>query len=495
MRAHPRPALARPRVSLRVSPRAPLSALLSAPLSALLSAHVACYPAGAARAQGALDPDDDGDGWPTRVECPGGACPRVAGREAHLDPRQFDRDSLYIAARDESPPLPSVARQRRTVLYRLTRPSAGGAWEVERLAALEGVLALAAARDPFDGALWLLHQPADGAPGEGQLYRWHPAQGGRWAAPLGAPLTQVATHELGGLLGVEEGGLWWLDARAEPTLAPGGLTPDAPAALIGAAPQEGLDAPARLTGLTWAGGWRALDAALPPGSPWLAAHRLGALEGEAPARRWAWGEAREGRREGLAALGGALLSARVLEGAQLAAGAPRVDVEVVDLNAPDAGAPPTLTHDGWASSLDLAAAPAWESDSDGDGLRDHEERLWGAAPGAPAPREWSHDLDGDGLPDARDDDDDGDGVPTAEELTREGAARDSDGDTRPDHLDADDDGDGLATADERAALDDPDGDGVPNHLDLDSDGDGRSDAEEGLAGFVRAEPPAAGAEG
>lgn len=113
-----------------------------------------------------------------------------------------------------------------------------------------------------------------------------------------------------------------------------------------------------------------------------------------------------------------------------------------------------------------------DGDSDGDGLTDTLERDDKGA---------ARDTDGDGRADAFDDDDDGDGVPTADELDAPGKPRDSDDDGLPDHLDPDDDGDGVPTQDELdadGAPRDTDGDGLPDHLDTDDDGDGVPTADE-----------------
>ncbi len=103
------------------------------------------------------------------------------------------------------------------------------------------------------------------------------------------------------------------------------------------------------------------------------------------------------------------------------------------------------------------------TDTDGDGLTDNEERPGGQ----------DQDTDGDNTPNHLDNDDDGDDILTSDERPN-GQNRDTDNDGFPDHLDNDDDDDGLLTADERPDNQDQDtdGDNTPNHLDNDDDGDG-----------------------
>ena len=150
---------------------------------------------------------------------------------------------------------------------------------------------------------------------------------------------------------------------------------------------------------------------------------------------------------------------------------------------------PDDDDDGVPTADELAAGPAVQ-DSDGDGVSDHLDpdddgdgvpTLMEIGPGGAAdPR----NTDGDDQPDYLDTDDDNDTIPTADELD-EGLPRDTDGDGEFDHVDDDDDGDGILTADEIRAgraleppSDDLDDDGAPHWLDTDADGDGILDADE-----------------
>jgi len=122
------------------------------------------------------------------------------------------------------------------------------------------------------------------------------------------------------------------------------------------------------------------------------------------------------------------------------------------------------------------------ADTDGDGFSDLEE-LAGATSAATAP-----DTDGDGKLDVVDPDDDGDGVSTyiethtAPDGSPAGFTPDvnTDGDGLPDRFDTDDDGDGLLTSLELS--EDTDEDGVRNRLDNDDDGDGKLTADEDVNG-------------
>ncbi len=112
-----------------------------------------------------------------------------------------------------------------------------------------------------------------------------------------------------------------------------------------------------------------------------------------------------------------------------------------------------------------------DPDDDGDGIPTRSERPGGV----------DRDTNTDGTPDHLDPDDDGDTVPTRDERPM-GMDRDTDTDGRPDHLDPDDDGDTIPTATERrqdtTTDDDFDRDMTPSWLDLDSDGDGVPDRTE-----------------
>ncbi len=159
-------------------------------------------------------------------------------------------------------------------------------------------------------------------------------------------------------------------------------------------------------------------------------------------------------------------------------------------------------------------------DTDGDGIKNGDEKLLGTDPN-------KKDTDGDGIPDgteigsvtnpldtdkdgtidALDTDDDGDGIPTKlEDANTDGDGNpatnpvDTDKDGIPNYLDTDDDGDGILTKLEDANLDkdgnpattpiDTDGDGKPDYLDAnnsdgplaDPDGDGLTNAQELAAG-------------
>ena len=122
-------------------------------------------------------------------------------------------------------------------------------------------------------------------------------------------------------------------------------------------------------------------------------------------------------------------------------------------------------------------------DTDGDGIIDDVEC---PPPGSPLQPSSCPDTDGDGMFDFEDPDDDGDGVNTADESydgDSDPTDDDTDGDDIPNYLDSDDDDDGIDTMDEVAASgelgnDDVDGDGDVNWLDTDSDGDGIADGDE-----------------
>jgi Bacterial TSP3 repeat len=139
-------------------------------------------------------------------------------------------------------------------------------------------------------------------------------------------------------------------------------------------------------------------------------------------------------------------------------------------SASDAGLEAGVTD---AGVVDAAMDP-FAVDSDGDGLSDGLERMFGLAVN-------NADSDGDGL---------GDAV----EFGIQARPFDTDGDGVIDALDADDDGDGISTADEIADGieygNDKDGDGLPNYLDTDADGDGLPDRDEGRAKAPGAMEPA-----
>jgi hypothetical protein len=138
----------------------------------------------------------------------------------------------------------------------------------------------------------------------------------------------------------------------------------------------------------------------------------------------------------------------------------------------DAGVAPgklDVPGDGVDNDCDGADSPA--PDTDGDGLTDPVEGIYGTDPDRP-------DTDGDGLLDGAevdlgtdplDRDTDADGHADGDE-----SLGDTDGDGVIDPLDPDDDGDGVPTVDDD--LPDLDGDGLPGWLDPDSDGDGVADA-------------------
>jgi uncharacterized protein (TIGR03382 family) len=121
---------------------------------------------------------------------------------------------------------------------------------------------------------------------------------------------------------------------------------------------------------------------------------------------------------------------------------------------------------------DADGAPDFRDlDDDNDGLETPDERT---------PDREDIDTDGDGIPNHREADDDGDGIPTLSERPG-GFDLDSDGDGKPDYLDADDDNDGVPTKDERSKdLQDidSDDDGKPDYLDADDDDDGIPSKEE-----------------
>jgi hypothetical protein len=116
-----------------------------------------------------------------------------------------------------------------------------------------------------------------------------------------------------------------------------------------------------------------------------------------------------------------------------------------------------------------------DPDDDGDGIptKDEDRDDDGSS--------LNDDDDGDGIPNYKDDDDDGDGIPTAkEDINGDGDPTndDTDRDGLMDYLDTDDDGDGIPTKDEAygkntdPAEEDTDGDGIPNYLDNNDNGDG-----------------------
>jgi len=125
-------------------------------------------------------------------------------------------------------------------------------------------------------------------------------------------------------------------------------------------------------------------------------------------------------------------------------------------------------------------------DSDGDGLSDELERIFGTNVSnvdsdgdrvydfAEIHNGTAVDTDGDGIIDALDPDD---GDPSD--------VVDTDDDGIPDYLDTDDDNDGILTVVEQAYIvmlgSDVDHDGFPSYRDTDSDGDGKSDSREGTS--------------
>ncbi len=114
-----------------------------------------------------------------------------------------------------------------------------------------------------------------------------------------------------------------------------------------------------------------------------------------------------------------------------------------------------------------------DPDSDGDGIRDGDER------------QWSSDQDGDGLVNARDRDCDGDTLLNELELDPDG---DPDGDGVPNVLDEDSDDDGILDGRERNPLQDFDGDGLPTIIDPDADNDGLPDGWRDADGNGHADP-------
>ncbi|WP_020558131.1 IPTL-CTERM sorting domain-containing protein [Thiofilum flexile] len=137
--------------------------------------------------------------------------------------------------------------------------------------------------------------------------------------------------------------------------------------------------------------------------------------------------------------------------------------------------------------------PTSDPDTDGDGLKDSEEKKLGTNPNNPDSDgdgindkdEVGPDLnnpidsDGDGIINALDDDDDNDTILTKNENYNGGSpiSNDTDGDGKPDYLDTDDDNDGVLTKNENynggtPENDDTDGDGKPDYLDTDDDNDG-----------------------
>ena len=144
---------------------------------------------------------------------------------------------------------------------------------------------------------------------------------------------------------------------------------------------------------------------------------------------------------------------------------------VLDHLDPDPNDGPDADGDGdGLSNLveSLLGTDAYDADSDDDGLPDGEE----VSAGRPL------DSDGDGLIDALDADDDDDGLPTVlEQRDAGGPGAADDGDGLAAGLDPDSDGDGIPDGVEGAW--DVDGDGAPNYLDWDADGDGIPDGVEG----------------
>jgi hypothetical protein len=144
-----------------------------------------------------------------------------------------------------------------------------------------------------------------------------------------------------------------------------------------------------------------------------------------------------------------------------------------------------------------------DPDSDNDGISDRTEGTTDSdGDGLPNRLESNRaDTDGDGVPNQQDADDDGDGVPTAQEdLNTDGNLLndDADKDGIPAYLDKNDpspvqpnggdsDGDGIPDKVEcpggltGSPCPDSDGDGVPDYRDADSDADGTPDAQEGTA--------------
>ena len=112
-----------------------------------------------------------------------------------------------------------------------------------------------------------------------------------------------------------------------------------------------------------------------------------------------------------------------------------------------------------------ATSKICDTDTDGDGLTDAQEKTLGTDPN-------NADTDGDGIKD---------GVEVGSDPKK---PIDTDGDGKIDALDTDDDGDGILTKDEIAdaktatVSDDVDGDGKKNYLDTDADGDGIKDGDE-----------------
>jgi MYXO-CTERM domain-containing protein len=169
-----------------------------------------------------------------------------------------------------------------------------------------------------------------------------------------------------------------------------------------------------------------------------------------------------------------------------------VSVQVIDLETASGG------NDFGVDGISLVrSAPSrcTQSDRDGDGIPDDEERRIGSNPDDPDTdrdsirdgdeigpnRTMPQDTDMDGVINILDPDDDGDTVPTFVERNFGTGNRNTDMDANPDHLDPDDDNDTIPTELERRfdpSDNGPDGDPLPSYRDLDSDGDGVSDQVE-----------------
>ena len=145
-------------------------------------------------------------------------------------------------------------------------------------------------------------------------------------------------------------------------------------------------------------------------------------------------------------------------------------------------------NDGIPDAIEVRNMPAMtQSDTDGDGIDDAidvdqtqgEDTNGNGIDDAYEPQ----DTDGDGTPDYLDRDSDGDGIPDAVEAPQMPplALSDTDNDGIDDALDVDQtsgldtNGDGV---DDRYTPADQDQDGTPDYIDLDSDNDGLSDAAE-----------------
>jgi hypothetical protein len=133
-----------------------------------------------------------------------------------------------------------------------------------------------------------------------------------------------------------------------------------------------------------------------------------------------------------------------------------------------------------------------DTDRDGDGFSNTEERIEGTNPldGTSIPT----DTDNDGIGNVADTDDDNDGWTDAQEveegsnpLDRDSVPEDNDKDGIGDKTDTDDDNDGVSDSEDAFSEDatesvDTDGDGTGDNADTDDDGDGWTDAEEAVEG-------------